>query len=403
MRDWRLDDPQTHQNQCRCRLILIVMMLAWSLWSTPSQAQSEVHWGGVSLLDFDDANRLYPYTAKLFCQSGIICDGPSLDTMALERVMVARFDHFAVSNELITNAIEGLILTPMISRETVNVVVDLDPNASAYVHVFRVFVTLTLFEFGSGKFIAASPIVIQYTETRDQPMSEEETFDTFRSLYFNNTLGINVFDTLFDNAASMIPHNPSNKYIRVSGIEVSDKVEIAYPGYFSSDEWKLQTIRVLESLLVSRTDSPIIPFIGGDSNLDYLAATFVNASRKIRLPDSAAFNISMTLRDLRRVEQLNERQLTLCHAVAITFAIDGLLGEVFREDFARTIDACGLLKANSRPEPLYQFDLSILTLLDNVTRQFSGEPEEQFLRQNTSDYRISRQKIESATKAVFGS
>jgi hypothetical protein len=166
-----------------------------------SQASSaiaqNVYWGGVSFAGWEKQEALYPNVASFLCRAGGCTDG-GIDSWALHELNEASFDGFSVSMDYISGgAIEGVIMTPMITGESFSMVKDVTGDQTNFIHVYRVFGSLLFFEFGSGRFINAKPVVVQFTDTLAQPASAAQKREAFMRLLSNRDGGPNVFNEMF--------------------------------------------------------------------------------------------------------------------------------------------------------------------------------------------------------------
>ena len=119
-----------------------LILFGTAIWSNALLAQM-VFWGGVSFAGWESRDALYPNVASFLC-SGSDCPEQTIDTWALKAINDAQFDAFTVSMDYISgSAIEGVIMTPMITGESFSMVEDItDDKASCAIWTPLVNVTL---------------------------------------------------------------------------------------------------------------------------------------------------------------------------------------------------------------------------------------------------------------------
>lgn len=108
-------------------LILRLMLLSvfgLSIGAASSALAQNVYWGGVSFSGWEAKDSLYPNVASYLCRAES-CAVDSIDGWALTAVGNAKFDQFSVSMDYISGgAVEGVIMTPMITGESFAMVED---------------------------------------------------------------------------------------------------------------------------------------------------------------------------------------------------------------------------------------------------------------------------------------
>jgi hypothetical protein len=193
-------------------LKIILLVLVFSIFHTSSFA-STVNWGGVSFASWENRNDLFPNVAKFLCRGGSDCKQANIDSWALDQVKKSKFSNFNLTTDLISpDKIEAVIMSPMITGETLSVVKTITGKKINFLHVYRIYSSLIFYEIGSGRLISAKPVVVQYTDTLPARANKELVTQTFSRLVDPSFGGINLFDELFKRAVNTSPFSFSDKY-----------------------------------------------------------------------------------------------------------------------------------------------------------------------------------------------
>ena len=345
-----------------------------------SVSAGQVYWGGVSFAGWESRESLYPNVASFLCR-GSDCPETNLDSWALEAVDKAQFDSFSVSMDYISGGvIEGVIMTPMITGESFSMVKDVTGNKTSFIHVYRVFASLLFFEFGTGRFINAKPVVVQFTDTLASPATAAQKRDAFGRLLSNQGGGPNLFAEMFSRAQDASAITFSERYVRVAGVNISPEAVAELPGVKDTDAWRLQVARLLESYIVDATNAPLVPAASGAEITDEFVATFANAATRIKLPKTVPFEFSLTLRRLMEISTVDRKQKTLCHAVAVTLVLEGPMDRLLEAPLVRTKESCGVVAADKDLDKTYYFTQSLFSLLREASTNFTAKPDKTFFK-----------------------
>lgn len=367
---------------------------------TAASAQ-QVFYGGVGFISWEDRAELFPQTSKLLCRKAP-CPHGNIDIMARPYFLDKPYGKFELSRDLIgTREVEGVIMAPMIARESLGITKDVTAGKTSFIHIYRLFANLMFFEFGTGRFISARPVVIQYTDTLDQPASEAEQLAVFSDLVANETRGENIFKRLYERAQTVNPFTFSEKYVRITEVNIGESVEAIISNSVATSAWRTQVGQILEANLVEDTDAPLIPSINQDQLNSELTATFASASHKIVLPDEPAFRIALDIRRFKKFESVKGRQKTVCHAVSTTMRVNGELGELMNVRFSRTKKACGVVALDQQLDDAFYFSTSLFSLLNQISKQFGDGPDKKFLKQASGKDPHAADHIRRVKKEVF--
>ena len=362
------------QQGLRASLSLFLIFLVSNVYA------GQVYWGGVSFAGWESRESLYPNIASYLCRGGE-CSEENLDAWALEAVQKAQFNSFSVSMDYISGgAIEGVIMSPMITGESFSMVKDVTGSKTSFIHVYRVFASLLFFEFGTGRFINAKPVVAQFTDTLANPATALQKREAFGRLLSSEGDGPNVFGEMFSRAQDASAITFSDRYVRVAGVDISPEAEAELPGVEDLDAWSLQAARLLESYIVDATNAPLVPTASGAELTDEFVATFANAATRIKLPKTVPFEFSMTLRRLMEISTVDRKQKTLCHAVAITLVLDGPMDRLLEAPLVRTKESCGVVAADKDLDKTYYFTQSLLSLLREASSNLKAKPDKKFFK-----------------------
>lgn len=361
------------------QVILSSLLVLGCVLPFQAQAKEKVYWGGVSFAGWEYRDKTFPIVASTLCRSAD-CSTNNIDSFALASLDKASFHNFDVSMDYIsTGSIEGVIMTPMITGESLNIVKDVTAGQTKYIHTYRIFATLTFFEFGTGRFIAAKPVIKQFTDTLDAPASTARAKTTFLMLLSGDD-GDGLFDALFESAALLSVTNLSDRYVRISGVSVSTKVltELAITG--DVEVWSSLIAKNFESNLVKDTGAPFVPFSSNSELTSELSATFANGSQTIRLPTDVPYSVAVSVDKVRELESVDRRAKTVCHAVVITLQIKGPFESLLSQQLMRAKESCGVVSVDKNLDPNYYFTQSLLSLLTEVSRNLNEKPDKEFFK-----------------------
>jgi len=347
--------------------------------SAPSVTASTVYWGGVSFASWEDRQSIFPNVSKFLCRGSGDCAQSNIDTWALARVTKAEFSNFHVSTDLISSdQIEAVILSPMITGESLSVVKDVTAGKVSYIHVYRVYASLVFFEVGTGRLISAKPVVVQYTDTL--PSIVDDASLGFARLVNPASQGVNLFDELFKRAANVSPFSFSEKYSRVATISLSPDAQLQLDPALDINAWKTQVARQLESYIVDATNGPLVPSIPGGHLTGEFSATFSNASKTIKLPAEVAYEFSLEISKFKEIIKVDRKQKTNCHAVKVVLRLDGPFDTLLEAPLVRTKESCGVIAVDKQLDKTYYFTQSLFSLLRESAASLSQVPDKKFLK-----------------------
>ena len=358
--------------------LILVVLLGFS--ALPASA-STVYWGGVSFASWDDRQALFPNVAKFLCRGGGECVDSNLDSWALDGVLKSEFSAFNLSTDLISpDQIEAVIMTPMITGESLSVVKDITNSNVNYIHVYRIYASLVFFEVGSGRLISAKPVVVQYTDTLPSVADEDTVSQGFARLANPSSGGVNLFDELFKRAVNTSPFSFSEKYARVASINIVPEALAELDPNLDVSAWKTQVARQLEAYIVDATNGPLVPSIPGDHLTGEFAATFASGSKVIKLPAEVAFEFSVDISKFKEIVKVDRKQKTNCHAVKLTFRLNGPFDTILEAPLTRTKRSCGVIAADKQLDRTYYFTQSLFSLLKESSTSLSAKPDKAFLK-----------------------
>ena len=365
----------------RRTLLSLGLGLIVSFGFNPAEASSEkVYWGGVGFVSYDNRDKLFPNLSRLLCKSGTNCTDGNIDVYAKEQLDKANFQNLSVSREFIgTRESEGVIMAPMVVRESLNInEVEVDEKIF-YIHKFRVFVNLTFFEFDTKRFISSLPIIVACAKTFEKPIGPREKFDIFKSMVGSRCGKTNLFEVMFEKTKNItLDLEATDKYVRVNTAAVSDQVKKIISQRYTVADWAPQVSQIFEGFLANATNAPFIPSVG-DENLDVVQATFKDASYVIKLPPPS-FEIIPDVILFKKFEKLSKykKSRTVCHAVKAKVSVmqegDKLLGAAF----ARTKESCGIVRVSTKLDSISYFQESLFSLLVGLAKQF-GNPTQEYI------------------------
>lgn len=384
-----------------CRLRLPLLFFALCSGSVNGAVAQKVYWGGVSFSGWEARDALYPNVASFLCRLENCVSG-NIDGWALAAVGEAQFDDVTVSMEYISGAaVEGVIMTPMITGESFSMVQDVTGDQTNFVHVYRIFGSLLFFEFGTGRFISAKPVVVQFTDTLSAPATTAQKQAAFRRLLSNESGGPNVFAEMFNRAKNANTINFSDRYVRVGGVDVSPAAADELASVKDLDAWKLQVGRFLESYLLDATDAPLVPAASGSELTDEFVATFASASTRIKLPKDVPFEFSVEVRRLLELSTIDRQQKTLCHAVALTLRLDGPMERLLNAPLVRTKESCGVIAVEKQLDKTYYFTQSLFSLLREASANLAAKPDRNFFKRAAPKAKRLDRKFTAAWKTAL--
>lgn len=362
------------------RFVIFLGAVFGTLLNARVSLAEDVYWGGVSFAGWESRDSLFPSVASYLCR-GSDCPEGNLDSWALGAVNEAQFNSFSVSMDYISGgAIEGVIMTPMITGESFSMVKDITSSKTSFIHVYRVFGSLLFFEFGTGRFISAKPVVMQFTDTLASPATTEQKREAFGRLLSSHGDGPNIFSEMFRRAQDASTITFSDRYVRVAGADIAPEAIAELPGVRDIDAWKSQVAKLFESYIVDATNAPLVPTASGAELTDEFIATFANASTRIKLPENVPFEFSLKLRRLMEISTVDRKQKTLCHAVAITLILDGPMDRLLEAPLVRTKESCGVVAADKDLDKTYYFTQSLFSLLREASMNLAAKPDKKFFK-----------------------
>ena len=382
----------------RAGLILFFSFFA----SVSANAATTVYWGGVSFSNWEARQSNYPNISKFLCRSGACADA-HLDGIALDALDVASFKNLRVSMDYIqTRAIEGVIMTPVISAETINAVRDVSNGKESFIYTFRIFGSLTFFEFGSGRFIAAKPFLSQFTETLPTTATEEQIEEAFLSMLRGKS-GPGFFELMFTEAANIDLSKINEKYVRLSEVTIAPDALDALKLEGSPEVWTDLVARVFESFLVRDTGAFFVPFAGSDELTTEISATFADGSKVIKLPSDVPFEVSVAVKRMKELEKVDRKAKTVCHAVALGVEVNTAFDTVLDAQIARTRESCGVVALDKELQASYYFTQSVLSLLNETSKSLNGAPDPDFLKRAMPKVKSAKRDFKNAYKEAFKS
>ena len=367
-----------------------------------AEAKPTVYWGGVSFSGWESREATYPFLASMLCRIQP-CDGPSVDSLALKALQASEFDALDVSMSYIsTRSVEGVIMTPMITGESVNVVQDKVGDQTSFIHTYRIYATLTFFEFGSGRFIAANPVITQFTDSLDHLADDREHRAAFLRL-LDGSDGLGLFDLLFDAAKTLRLSGLNDRFIRLSAVSIDPTALAALNLKGAESAWTSQVAKLFESFLVRDTRAPFVPFSPGSELTSELSATFANGAQVIRLPKEIPYSVKVTVNKLAEMTSVDRKAKTVCHAVALTLQVDGPLEPILSQRLVRTRESCGVVAAEKFLDPSYYFTQSVLSLLNEVSKNINESPRDEFFKRAAPKDKDVKKKFFAAWRSAFKS
>src|SRR6056300_1184620 len=130
---------------------LFILSIILSSFISITRAET-VYWAGVGFSNYGETvaeqQENFPFSNPLF-RCNPCAMGKSIDVLARERLTGKPYDNIEISLDLVgTGQLEGLVISPVIARESIIEAVDVDPDGSkTYEYAIRFFINLMIFEF----------------------------------------------------------------------------------------------------------------------------------------------------------------------------------------------------------------------------------------------------------------
>jgi len=382
----------------KIKLFLLPLFFLASL-AANSEAQ-QVYYGGVGFISWDDRDQLFPQSSKLLCRTASTCSHGNIDVMARPYFMEKTFSKFKLKTLVGEKQVEGVIMAPMIARESVGITEDITAGKKTYIHVYRIFASVMFFEFGEGRFIASRPVVLQYTDVLDHPASDAEQFSIFSDLVGTEKLGINLFKSLHEGARDVDPSIVAEKFAQVIVNNLGESVKGVISKGYKEASWKTQVGQIFESNLVKQTGAPLIPSMGQEQLGGELQGTFRDASYKITLAEPF-FRVALDVEVFKSFQKISGPKKTICHAVKIGMRVGSELEEMMNAKFKRTQRSCTVVHVSKVMDPLFYFQGSLFSLLYRLSRQFGGKPLDGFLEAAAPGQTDVEKSIQRVKEEVF--
>ena len=397
--------PLLNRSRSRRRALLTsalsISILLIMFFSAGATAAEKVYWGGVGFISWEDRDQLFPQSSKLLCRTARSCPNGNIDLMARPHFEGKSYGNFELSMDLIgTKAVEGVIMAPMIFREVVGINKVISFGKTKFIHNYQIFASVIFFEFGTGRFVGALPVLLQHTETMSHKATDAEKFSVFSDLLGNEKKGRNVFKELYEVSKNANPFTFSEKFGQITEVNLGETVQTIIVQDKDLSSWKTQVGQIFETYLVKETGAPLIPSMGKDQLSGELIATFQSASKKITLPEPA-FLFALDIRKFKLFRSEKGKQVTECYVVLTTLRVNGLLDELMNVRFGRTKNSCGVAHSSSVFEGSFQFTKSLFSLLQRIARQFGGEPDEKFLKEASPKDPHAAEHIKRVKSEVF--
>jgi len=366
-----------------------ILLLLFSCFVGSVQAKSVVYYGDVGFISWKDRENLFPQSSKMLCKTDPCANG-NLGIMAAKYFRDKTYDNFELKMQVGAEQIEGVIMAPMIARESVIITKDEDPVTGkiSYIHQYRIFGSVVFFEFANaagGRFLSSRPIVLQFTDVLPQKANKKQQFSVFYDLLATEKHGINLFKSLSEAAKGVDPSVISEKMAQVSVGKIGETVESIINGVAEHNlsSWKSQVAQLFESWLIKETGAPLIPSLAEGHLQDNLKATFANASYDIKL-GKPAYKIVVDIELFKLFQKVTGAQKTICHAVKIGFMVEDAFEEaIMASKFKRTQKSCALVHVSKILDKAHSFQGSLLSLLFSVSKQFGENKSDNFLEKSS--------------------
>ena len=102
-----------------------ILLLLFSCFVGSVQAKSVVYYGDVGFISWKDRENLFPQSSKMLCKTDPCANG-NLGIMAAKYFRDKTYDNFELKMQVGAEQIEGVIMAPMIARESVIITKDED-------------------------------------------------------------------------------------------------------------------------------------------------------------------------------------------------------------------------------------------------------------------------------------
>ena len=367
-----------------------------------------VFWAGVGFSNYSETSSeqkdFFPFSSHIFkcdpCQGGI-----EIDVAARERLVGKNYQNIEITRASVsTRQLEGLVISPIIARENIIKAVDIAPDGSkTYEYALRFFINLMIFEFKSaeGRYSGSMPFILKHVETSKRPLSESELRQIGIDLYVNDKRGVNIFDEVYKKAKDSLRFMPfSEKYPQITSVTLSDEVKSVMGSHVNLEAFSNQTGQIFEANLVQQSGGMLIPTLGDNNNKEF-QAVFRDASRRIQLPEPA-FSIGVDVERFVYYEKLRGPQKTVCFIVKAKVKIDGAFDTLMNSSFVRKKESCGVIGKVEELTPHFQFPEQLYSLLYEVSKQFDGSVEQEFLaRSAPKTVAKTAEEITTSTEQLF--
>jgi hypothetical protein len=290
------------------KAFLTLIFLIGILYVGKAQAEKKVYWGGVGFVSWEDRKERYPYSSQLLCAEKK-CPAGDINNFADKYFLNANFKNFTYLIDMIgVDEVEGIIMSPMIMRETLLVVEDNTAGKKNFIHQYRIFANLMFFEFGTGRFIASQPVVVQLLDVLDHIATDEENLKVISDLLGSETHKVNVFKSLLKASRNINISDDGKKYVKIRKVKLGDTVKEIVAKKFNPITWKAQIGQIFEANLITQTGAPIIPSMSEEQLEGELIAKFADGLKTIKLPEEPAFQIELSLDKFKLFEKISPPQ-----------------------------------------------------------------------------------------------
>ena len=192
----------------------------------------------------------------------------------------------------------------------------------------------------------------------------------------------------------------SEKYPQITNISLSDEVAGVMGGHVDLKLFAEQTGQIFEANLVQQSGGMLIPTLG-DNNSQEMETVFADASRKIKLPEPS-FKIGLGVERFVYYEKVKGQQKTVCFIVKANVKIDGVFDTIMNSSFVRKKETCGVIRKVEKLTPHFQFPEQLYSLLYEISKQFDGGVEQEFLQRSTpKTIAKTSGEITTATEQLF--
>ena len=386
---------------------LFIFTIALSSFVSLAKAET-VYWAGVGFSNYSESpseqQKFFPFASHIFrcdpCQGGM-----SIDDAAGESLVGQNYKNIEITRASVgTRQLEGLVISPIIARENVIKAVDIAPDGSkTYEYAIRFFINLMIFEFkkAEGRYSGSMPFILKHVEASRKPLSDTELRQIGIDLYLNNKRGVNIFDEVYKKAQNSLKFMPfSEKYPQITSVTLSEEVQSVMSGHVNLKSFSNQTGQIFEANLVQQSGGMLIPTLGDNNNQEF-QAVFRDASRRIQLPEPS-FKISIDVNRFLYWEKVKGPQKTICFIVKAGIKIDGAFDTLMDSAFVRQKETCGVIMSNEERSPHSQFPEQLYSLLYEISKQFDGSIEQEFLgRAAPKTVAKTANEITSATEQLF--